>query len=82
MITSECVNMLNKRIFKGSIALKVGIRKASNSMHWEFIFEVMKRFGFSKVFCSWISNILCSAYISILINVLAKGYFSCSFGVL
>ena len=63
------------------MALKVDIRKAFDYMDWGFIHSILLSFGFSSHFCDWISAILKSANLSILLNGSPKGYFSCSRGV-
>ena len=60
------------------MAIKIDIRKAFDTMDWDFILSILENFGFSNIFCSWILNIFQSARISILINGSPKGYFGCS----
>ena len=63
------------------MTLKIDIRKAFDSIDWDFLIVVLHNFGFSNKFCSWIQAIFNSARISILLNGSLKGYFSCSRGV-
>ena len=63
------------------MGLQIDIRKAFNTMRWDFLIKVMKNFGFSDTFCSWIDNILNSPRISILVNGQPVGFFGCSRGV-
>ena len=63
------------------MALKIDVHKAFDSMSLDFLMEVMKFFGFSTHFCSWILTILHSARISIALNGLSRGYFKCERGV-
>lgn len=43
---------------------------------------MLKFFGFSNTFCSWIQTILVFAYLSISFNEAIHGYFNCSSGVM
>ena len=63
------------------MAIEVDIKKAFDTLEWRFLLKVLKCFGFSDLFGSWINNILGSARISILINGYPEGFFSCSRGV-
>ena len=78
---SECYNCLHKGSFGGNLAMKLDIRKAFDTMRWDFIKAVLSCFGFGDIFVTWIETIFLSARISILINGSPHGYFSCSRGV-
>ena len=80
-LTSEAINVLNKKSFGGNMALKVDIEKAFDTLDWNFLLRVLKAFGFNDIFCNWIQSILASAKISISINGKLHGFFSCSRGV-
>lgn len=79
-IASETINLLDTKSFGGNIALKVDIAKAFDTLEWDFLIHVFKKFGFSDVFCSWIMFILESAHLSISINGSMHGYFKCTRG--
>ncbi|XP_024632876.1 uncharacterized protein [Medicago truncatula] len=81
IIASEVINSLSKKQYGGNIAIKVDIRKAFDTLDWNFLVSVLKQFGFSNLFCDWIFSILRSAHLSILVNGKAVGYFSCTRGV-
>lgn len=63
------------------MAFKVDIRKAFDTIDWNFLLLVLKRFGFSSLFCNWISTILHSARLSVLVNGSVVEYFACKRGV-
>jgi hypothetical protein len=73
--------MLPKKRFGGSIALKVDIQKAFDTMDWNFLLSVLNSFGFHSVFCNWIRTILLSARLSVLVNGSIVGFFPCKRGV-
>lgn len=58
ILASEVINSLIKKQFGGNIVIKVDIRKAFDTLDWNFLLEVLKRFGFSNLFCDWILTIL------------------------
>ncbi|GAU50263.1 hypothetical protein TSUD_409090 [Trifolium subterraneum] len=80
-ITSEAINLLDKKSFRGNLALKIDIRKAFDNLDWDFLLLVLKTFGFNHVFCNWIKNILNSAKLSLIINGKVTGFFNVTRGV-
>ena len=63
------------------MAIKIDIKKAFDTMEWDFIFAVLLSFGFSQKFCDWIWSIFDSARLLVIINGGSHGYFSVSQGV-
>jgi len=61
ILASEAINTLDKRQYGGNIALKVDIAKAFDTLDWNFLLEVLRRFGFDEMFVTWILLILQSA---------------------
>lgn len=55
--------------------------KAFDTLQWQFILKVLNKFGFSHKFCSWISTILKSAFLSIRLNGKLVGFFNFTNGV-
>lgn len=76
-VASEAINLLEKRSFGGNIALKIDIKKAFDTMDWNFLLKVLHKFGFDPIFCNWVKVVLESAKLSIGVNVKFVGYFSC-----
>jgi len=50
-LTSEAINILHKKTFGGNLAMKVDIAKAFDTLDWNFLLKVLKRFGFNETFC-------------------------------
>lgn len=73
--------MLHKKTLGGNLALKVDMEKVFDTIDWSFLLKVLKTFGFNELLCSWIKTIMESAKMSIAINGILHGYFSCSRGV-
>ncbi|XP_058776647.1 uncharacterized protein LOC131650967 [Vicia villosa] len=80
-VTSEAINLLPNRSKNGNLAIKVDISKAFDTLNWDFLLKVLKRFGFEEKFCNWISAILHSAVISVSVNGMQAGFFNCKSGV-
>lgn len=51
-ITSEAINMLDNKSFGGNLALKFDIKKAFDTLDWEFQLKVLSTFGFHSDFCN------------------------------
>ncbi|GKC23977.1 RNA-directed DNA polymerase, eukaryota, partial [Tanacetum coccineum] len=57
-----------KRMKKQSLIFKVDFEKAYDSLRWDFLDEVLKKFGFGDKWCNWIQSCLRSSRGSIIIN--------------
>lgn len=80
-LASEGVNSLGLRCMDGNMVIKIDIRKAFDTLNWDFLLEVLRIMNFSDSFIAWVRFILHSARLSVLINGAPEGYFSCSQGV-
>lgn len=50
ILTSECMNILDKKCVRGNVAIKLDIRKAFDTLDWDFLLQVLITFRFSHVF--------------------------------
>nr|GEW66707.1 glucose-methanol-choline oxidoreductase, FAD/NAD(P)-binding domain protein [Tanacetum cinerariifolium] len=53
---------------KQSLIFKVDFEKAYDSVRWDFLDDVLKKFGFGNKWCAWIQSCLRSSRDSIIIN--------------
>ncbi|GJY73440.1 RNA-directed DNA polymerase, eukaryota [Tanacetum coccineum] len=53
---------------KQSLIFKVDFEKAFDSVRWDFLDDVLKKFGFGNKWCDWIQSCLTSSRGSILVN--------------
>ncbi|GKD21782.1 RNA-directed DNA polymerase, eukaryota, reverse transcriptase zinc-binding domain protein [Tanacetum coccineum] len=67
LIANEIIRMAHIEDHK-LLLFKVDFEKAFDSVNWEFLFDVMKQFGFGDKWIGWIRSCLSSASISVLIN--------------
>ena len=61
--------------------IKVDLVKAYDKVSWRFLKEVLKAFGFQNDWVRWISNLLSSAFFSILVNGAPSSTFQASRGL-
>ncbi|GJW57332.1 RNA-directed DNA polymerase, eukaryota [Tanacetum coccineum] len=64
-VLGDIVNELKK---KQSLIFKVDFEKAYDSVRWDFLDEVLRKFGFGDKWCNWIQSCLRSSIGSIIIN--------------
>ncbi|XP_026399466.1 uncharacterized protein LOC113295339 [Papaver somniferum] len=72
---------LNIKRRGGNVGLKMDITQAYDSLSWKFLFEVLRRFGFS-VGIQWLKKIFESARISVLVNAGPCGFFGVGRGLI
>nr|GFC32887.1 RNA-directed DNA polymerase, eukaryota [Tanacetum cinerariifolium] len=66
-ILNEVLHWCSKRKHK-SLIFKVDFEKAYDSVRWDFLDDVLKKFGFGNKWCNWIQCCLKSSRGSILVN--------------
>ncbi|GKE17429.1 RNA-directed DNA polymerase, eukaryota, reverse transcriptase zinc-binding domain protein [Tanacetum coccineum] len=66
---------------KQSLIFKVDFEKAYDSVRWDFLDDVLKKFGFGTKWCNWIQTCLKSSRGSILINGSPTEEFQCFRGL-
>ncbi|XP_057770242.1 uncharacterized protein LOC130990061 [Salvia miltiorrhiza] len=81
MLSSEGFNCMQRTNRGYNMACKIDIKKAFDTIRWEFIVQVLRANGYHETFIRWISIIFQSARLSILFNGKISGYFACSRGV-
>lgn len=63
------------------MAIKFDIKKAFDTIDWDFLHDVLTAFGFNATFCNWIKIILNYDKLSFSVNGRSIGYFSYKRGV-
>ncbi|XP_042477679.1 uncharacterized protein LOC122059038 [Macadamia integrifolia] len=78
---SELANLMFSSTRGGGLGLKIDIRKAYDTISWPFLFQVLRRFGFSETWITWLHQLLISTKISILVNGGPQGFFGMERGL-
>lgn len=50
------------------VLLKLDISKAFDSLHWSFLFDVLRRLGFGNRWIGWVGALLGTSSIRVLLN--------------
>ncbi|KAK6149326.1 hypothetical protein DH2020_016851 [Rehmannia glutinosa] len=79
-MVSEGFNVLQGRT-DANMIVKTDIRKAFDTLSWDFLLYVLCHFGFSETFVRWVEVVLRSSRIYVLLNGTPVGYFPCFKGV-
>lgn len=45
--------MLDSKVYGGNLALKFDIKKAFDTIDWNFLLRILEAFGFDAKFCNW-----------------------------
>lgn len=62
-------------------ALKIDLKKAFDSVQWEFLFDVLSLFGYLSIFVRWIKSCVSTAMFSVKLNGSLCGYFQGQQGI-
>ncbi|KAL0439828.1 UNVERIFIED_CONTAM: LINE-1 retrotransposable element O protein [Sesamum latifolium] len=75
LLTQELFNGYNQQHLPPRCALKVDIRKAYDTVEWDFLSTVLKLFGFPERFILWIEECVTSPSFSVCLNGSPHGFF-------
>jgi len=67
-LTSEAINLLDKKCFGGNLALTIDVSKAFDTLRWDFLIKVLKCFGFNDIFATGF-RLFCSQLRSLFISM-------------
>ncbi|KAL2237706.1 UNVERIFIED_CONTAM: hypothetical protein Sindi_0962300 [Sesamum indicum] len=76
MIAQELFSGYHQSCLPPRCALKVGIRKAYDSVEWDFLVAVFELFGFPPTFIRWIEECVTTPSFSVGLNGKPHGFFS------
>lgn len=81
LLATEIVHGYNKRNVERSAMLKVDLRKAFDSVRWDFVIATLRGLNIPSKFINWISQCLTTPSFSILVNGQSCGYFKSTQGL-
>ncbi|KAL0342675.1 UNVERIFIED_CONTAM: hypothetical protein Scaly_1930100 [Sesamum calycinum] len=76
LLAQELFSGYNQCRLPPRCALKVDLRKAYDTVEWDFLFATLQMFGFPVVFIRWIEECVTSAYFSVYVNGGVHGFFA------
>ncbi|KAK1575277.1 hypothetical protein Q3G72_004017 [Acer saccharum] len=81
LIPKEMVHSLHRKTVGGNVMVKIDMAKAYDRVHWGFLLEVLRTFGFSNQFCNLISQCVKSPFFSVMMNGTFKDFFQSARGL-
>ncbi|KAL2237306.1 UNVERIFIED_CONTAM: hypothetical protein Sindi_0922300 [Sesamum indicum] len=75
MLAQELFTGYNQAHRPPQCALKVDIRKAYDTVEWDFMFAMMELFGFPSIFMKWIEACITTPSFSVGLNGKPNGFF-------
>ncbi|KAG7547383.1 F-box domain [Arabidopsis suecica] len=81
LLATELVNGYSRKNIGPRGMLKVDLRKAFDSVKWEFITAILKAMHFPDRFINWISQCISTPQFSVSVNGVTSGYFQSSRGL-
>lgn len=80
-LAQELVQELGRKTRGSNVIFKLDMAKAYDKFEWDFLFIMLKRFGFSLDFISLIEFMVNNCWLSILLNGDTAGFFKSSRGI-
>ncbi|XP_026378818.1 uncharacterized protein LOC113273289 [Papaver somniferum] len=81
MLASELVNEMKFKRRGGNVGIKLDISQAYDTVSWEFLIKVIRKYGFSSAWCEWLITLFRSARISVMVNGGPCGFFQVERGL-
>lgn len=75
LLTQEILKNYHHQIGVPRCAIKVDIKKAYDSVSWDFLIDALKLFGFPEKMIDWIRECISSPSYSIILNGQMHGFF-------
>lgn len=75
LLSSELIRDYQKASCPRSSMLKVDIRKAFDTVTWDFVLKVLEAQGFPPIFRGWVQECICTPRFSVAINGELAGFF-------
>ncbi|KAK4384721.1 hypothetical protein Sango_3032300 [Sesamum angolense] len=76
LLAQELFSGYNQCRLPPRCALKVDLRKAYDTVEWDFLIATLRMFGFPAIFIRWIEECVTSAQYSVVVNGGVHGFFA------
>ncbi|KAK4381891.1 hypothetical protein Sango_2924400 [Sesamum angolense] len=76
LLAQELFSEYNQCRLPPRCALKVDLRKAYDTVEWDFLIATLLMFGFPAIFIRWIEECVTSAHYSVVVNGGVHGFFA------
>ncbi|KAK4381825.1 hypothetical protein Sango_2931200 [Sesamum angolense] len=76
LLAQELFSGYNQCRLPPRCGLKVDLRKAYDTVEWDFLIATLRMFGFPAVFIRWIEECVTSAHYSVVVNGGVNGFFA------
>ncbi|CAH9117544.1 unnamed protein product [Cuscuta europaea] len=81
LIAQEMIHCIDKKIRGSNLVVKLDMAKAFDRLSWQFLSDILLKFGFTPMFVKLVMNNLQATRLSVLINGSPYGFFRPSRGV-
>lgn len=81
LLATDLVKGYNSSTSESKAMLKVDLRKAFDSIRWDFILGILKAMSVPDIFINWISQCISTASFSVSVNGASGGFFSSTKGI-
>lgn len=81
LLASEIVQGYNRKNIKARALLKVDLRKAFDSVRWDFMLATLSALIIPEKFIGWIRECVCTPSFSISVNGMSDGFFQSTRGL-
>ena len=81
LLAHELLRNYHRKSKKKNCALKIDLRKAYDSIHWDFLEEMLLGLNFPSKFITWIMSCIRTCSFTLLINGSAGGFFDAKRGL-
>ncbi|KAK4384284.1 hypothetical protein Sango_3076200 [Sesamum angolense] len=81
LLAQELFSGYNQCRLPPRCALKVDLRKAYDTVEWDFLIATLRMFGFPTVFIRWIEECVTSAHYSVVVNGGVHGFIAGALGL-
>lgn len=81
LLASEIVQGYNRRNIETRAMLKIDLRKAFDTVRWDFVLSTLSALGIPEKFIGWIRECVCTPSFSISVNGSSDGFFKSTKGL-